>query len=70
MQPDTAARLSVFVFAFEHLEIAAYELLVRVARRAGDEKVLGVAEQILSEERTTAKELAGRWDRAATPASS
>ena len=69
-QPDTAARLSAFVFAFEHLEIAAYELLTRVARRAGDEKVLGVAERILSEERATAKELAGRWDRAATPASS
>jgi len=69
-QPETAARLSVFAFAFEHLEIAAYELLARVARRAGDEKVLGVAERILSEERAAAKELAGRWDRAATPASS
>ncbi len=69
-QPDTAARLSAFVFAFENLEIAAYELLARVARRAGDEKVLGVAERILSEERAVAKELAGRWDRAASPASS
>ena len=69
-QPATAARLSSFIFAFEHLEIAAYELLARVARRAGDEKVLGVAERILGEERAAAKELAGRWDRAASPASS
>lgn len=69
-QPETAARLSSFVFAFEHLEIAAYQLLTRVARRAGDEKVLGIAERILSEERATAEELAGRWDRAASPASS
>jgi UDP-glucose 4-epimerase len=69
-QPDTAARLSGFVFAFENLEIAAYELLARAARRGGDEKVLGVAERILSEERAAAKELAGRWDRAASPASS
>jgi nucleoside-diphosphate-sugar epimerase/ferritin-like metal-binding protein YciE len=69
-QPETAARLSGFAFAFENLEIAAYELLARVAGRAGDRKVLGVAERILSEERAAAKELAGRWDRAASPASS
>lgn len=69
-QPDTTARLSGFVFAYEHLEIAAYELLARVARRAGDEKVLGVTARILGEERAAAKELAGRWDRAASPASS
>jgi UDP-glucose 4-epimerase len=69
-QADTAAKLAGFCFAFEHLEIAAYELLERVARRAGDEKVLGVAERILGEERATAEELAGRWDRAASAASS
>jgi len=69
-QPETAARLSGFAFAFEHLEIAAYELLARVARRAGEGKVLGVAERILSEERAVAEELAGRWDRVASPASS
>jgi ferritin-like metal-binding protein YciE len=69
-QPETAARLSGFAFAFEHLEIAAYELLARAARRAGDGKVLGVAERILSEERAAAEELAGRWDRVASPASS
>jgi len=69
-QPATAARLSSFVFAYEHLEIAAYELLVQVARQAGDEKVLGVAERILGEERAVAEELAGRWDRTASPASS
>jgi UDP-glucose 4-epimerase len=69
-QPETAARLSGFAFAFEHLEIAAYELLARVARRAGDEKVLGVAERVISEERAAAEELAGRWDRVASPASS
>lgn len=69
-QTDTAAKLTGFAFAFENLEIAAYELLVRVARRAGDAKVLGVAERILVEEHAAAKELAGRWDQAARPASS
>jgi ferritin-like metal-binding protein YciE len=35
-QPDTPAKLAGFAFAFEHLEIAAYELLSRVAQRAGE----------------------------------
>jgi UDP-glucose 4-epimerase len=69
-QPDTAAKLAGFAFAFEHLEIAAYELLGRVARRADDQKVLGVAERILAEERAAAGRLASRWDRAAGPAGS
>ena len=69
-QPDTAAKLVRFAFAFENLEIAAYELLARVARRADDAKVLGVAERILAEERAAAEELAGHWDRVARPASS
>jgi UDP-glucose 4-epimerase len=69
-QPDTAAKLTGFAFAFEHLEIAAYELLVRVARQAGDKKVLGVAERILAEERAAAGKLASRWDRASSPANS
>jgi ferritin-like metal-binding protein YciE/nucleoside-diphosphate-sugar epimerase len=69
-QPDTAAKLTGFAFAFEHLEIAAYELLARVARRAEDQKVLGVAERILAEERTAAGKLASRWDRASSSANS
>lgn len=69
-QPDTAAKLTDFAYAYEHLEIAAYELLERVARRAGDKKVLGVAERILAEERAAAGKLASRWDRASAAANS
>jgi ferritin-like metal-binding protein YciE len=50
-QPDTPAKLAAFAYAFEHLEIAAYELLTRVARRAGDTDTERVAQQILTEER-------------------
>jgi ferritin-like metal-binding protein YciE len=61
-QPDTPAKLTAFAFAFEHLEIAAYELLARIARRAGDEQTAELAESILSEERTMAQRIRGHWD--------
>jgi UDP-glucose 4-epimerase len=57
-QPETRARLVGFVSAFEHLEIAAYELLERIARRAGDQKIAGVAERVLAEERAAVDALA------------
>jgi ferritin-like metal-binding protein YciE len=53
-QPDTPAKLAGFAFAFEHLEIASYEQLRRVARRAGDEETAALAERILGEERAAA----------------
>jgi ferritin-like metal-binding protein YciE len=54
-QPDTPAKLAGFSYAFEHLEIAAYELLSRVARRAGDTETEAVAQRILQEERSAAE---------------
>jgi UDP-glucose 4-epimerase len=67
-QPDSAAKFSGFAFAFEHLEIAAYELLRRVASRAGDSETEDLANRIASQERAAAKRLADLWDRAASPA--
>jgi ferritin-like metal-binding protein YciE len=63
-QPDTPAKLAGFAYAFEHLEIAGYEELKRVAERAGDPETVRVAERILSEERAAAKAIAANWDRA------
>ena len=37
-QPDTPVKLAGFAYAFEALEVGAYELLTRVAERAGDEQ--------------------------------
>jgi ferritin-like metal-binding protein YciE len=53
-QPDTPAKLAGFAFAFEHLEIAAYEQLRRVAHSAGDEQTAALAERIGTEERAAA----------------
>jgi ferritin-like metal-binding protein YciE len=61
-QPDTPAKLAGFAYAFEHLEIAGYEELKRVAARAGDEETVRVAERILGEERAAANAIAANWE--------
>jgi ferritin-like metal-binding protein YciE/nucleoside-diphosphate-sugar epimerase len=66
-QPDSTTKLAGFAFAFEHLEVAAYELLQRVAARAGDEGVVVAAEEILAEERRAAERVAESWDRSEVP---
>lgn len=66
-QPDSTTKLAAFAFAFEHLEVAAYELLRRVAARAGDDAVIAVAEEILAEERRAAELVAETWDRPGVP---
>jgi ferritin-like metal-binding protein YciE len=60
-QPDTQAKLAGFAFAFEHLEIAAYEQLSRVARRADDDETARVAQRIAGEERAAAAAIRSRF---------
>lgn len=60
-QPDTPAKLAGFSYAVENLEVAAYELFLRVARRAGDEESVALAEAILGEEKAAAKSVADQW---------
>jgi ferritin-like metal-binding protein YciE len=62
--PDTPGKLAAFAYAFEHLEIAGYELLGRVAVRAEDEETTRVAISIAAQERAAAARIAGAWDRA------
>jgi UDP-glucose 4-epimerase len=66
-QPDSTTKLAGFAFAFEHLEVAAYELLQRVAARAGDEGVVAASGEILVEERRAAERVAESWDRPDVP---
>lgn len=56
-QPDTPGKLCAFAFAFEHLEIAGYELLMRVAEQAADGHTIQTAESILAQERQAAAKL-------------
>jgi ferritin-like metal-binding protein YciE len=62
VQVDTPAKLAGFSYAFEHLEIAAYELLKRVAARVGDEQTVAMAEKILLQERTAAGRIHSLFD--------
>jgi UDP-glucose 4-epimerase len=66
-QPDSTTKLAGFAFAFENLEVAAYELLQRIAARMGDEDVATTAEEILGEERRAAERVAESWNRPGVP---
>jgi ferritin-like metal-binding protein YciE len=57
-------KLAGFAYAFEHLEIAAYELLRRVAEHAGDADTTAVALRIAGEEQAAAERIAATWDAA------
>jgi ferritin-like metal-binding protein YciE len=50
-------------YASEHLEIASYELLKRIAERAGDEEVARACDEILEQERAMAAFFEANWDR-------
>lgn len=63
-QVDTPAKLAAFAYAFEHLEIASYELLKRVAARVEDVETIAAADQILLHERSAAGRIHDLFDHA------
>jgi ferritin-like metal-binding protein YciE len=50
-------------YATEHLEIASYQLLERVAQAAGDEETAEVARQNRKDEEAMAKKIEANWDK-------
>jgi ferritin-like metal-binding protein YciE len=66
--PDTPGKLAAFAFAFEHLEIAGYEQLRRVAEWTGDAETAALAGSILAQERTAAQRLGSSFALAASAA--
>ncbi len=63
-QPDTPGKLVAHAYSYEHLEVAAYELLRRVAERAGSAETADAAREICEEERRMAGRLETVFDRA------
>ena len=64
-RPENPGRNARDGFATEHMEIASYELLERVANRAGDSETAGVARENRKEEREMARKIAASWDKVA-----
>jgi ferritin-like metal-binding protein YciE len=60
---DKPARHAKDAFVMEHLEIAAYEILERLAEAAGDDETSRVARQNRAEEEAMARTIAAGWDR-------
>src|SRR4051812_18089430 len=63
-QPDTPGKLTAHAYSYEHLELASYELLLRVAERAGDQETADMARRIRDEEQAMAERLADSFDAA------
>jgi ferritin-like metal-binding protein YciE len=60
---EAAGRAARDAYTTEHLEIASYELLRRVAERAGDEETAQACIRILEQERAMVLFFEERWDR-------
>ena len=61
--PDTPGKLAAHAFSYEHMELAAYDLLALVADRAGDEETAALARTIREQEAAMAQRLADNFDR-------
>jgi ferritin-like metal-binding protein YciE len=64
LQPDTPGKLLAHSLSSEGLEVGSYELLRRVAERAGETEVAAAAERIAGEERAMIETLESLVDEA------
>jgi ferritin-like metal-binding protein YciE len=62
LRSDNAGKIARDGFVAEHLEIAAYEMLERVADRAGDTETADVARRNKADEQAMADKIATLWD--------
>ena len=60
---DKAGKNARDGYTAEHMEIAAYQLLERLAQKAGDTETAEVARQNRTEEEAMAQKLDANWDR-------
>jgi ferritin-like metal-binding protein YciE len=60
---DKAGRNARDGYATEHMEIASYQMLERVARKAGDKRTAAVARQNREEEEAMARSIDSKWNK-------
>jgi ferritin-like metal-binding protein YciE len=63
VRSEKAGRNARDAYASEHLEIASYQLLERIARNAGDHETVAAAKMNRGEDEAMARKLEGLWDR-------
>lgn len=63
VRSDKPAKNARDDYVIEHFEIATYELLERLAKRAGDEETAEIAKQNRKDEEAMAKRIEKNWDR-------
>jgi ferritin-like metal-binding protein YciE len=60
---DSPGRNARDGYATEHMEIASYQMLERVARKAGDKHTAAVARQNREEEEAMARSINAKWNK-------
>jgi ferritin-like metal-binding protein YciE len=60
---DSPGRNARDGFATEHMEIASYQMLERVARKAGDKETAAVAKKNREEEEAMARRIDSKWNK-------
>jgi ferritin-like metal-binding protein YciE len=63
VRQEKAGRNARDGFATEHMEIAAYELLKRLAQKAGDDETAAACDEIIAQEQAMADTIAANWDK-------
>jgi ferritin-like metal-binding protein YciE len=61
-QKNTPAKLVAVAYGYENFEVASYEMLKRIAQRAGDGETIEMCDRILVNERQAVEKLGASFD--------